>query len=235
MKRMASRQLRDRAFQPVSLVPFASGNGPEEVGLVEITCPHEDQYILRMLVRETHAGWAIPPELEWLRPTLMAAEKHQEEVVGVIHPYVYVTVRHGLVRSQEDDAWHVDGFSTRVTHLPEANYVVANANGTEYVEHPFEIPSDFHPRKHNLHDFLGRRVRESEIKKLKPNVMYGMDPYVVHRRPKATEGEIRTFVRISFIPIEIPDKANTQNPLLPARAVNDGIVFRKALELYDET
>jgi len=62
-----------------------------------------------------------------------------------------------------------------------------------------------------------------------------MDPYVVHRRPPISNGVVRTFVRISFTPIEIPDVNNTPNPLIPTQHyITDGVKsFREHLLDYD--
>ena len=43
---------------------------------------------------------------------------------------------------------------------------------------------------------------------------------MVHRRPSNTTGKQRTFVRISFIPIEIEDDTCTRNMLFPEKVYN---------------
>jgi len=49
------------------------------------------------------------------------------------------------------------------------------------------------------------------------------EPYVIHRRPPNTQGIHRTFVRISFTPIEIMDINNTENPAIQTNYTRDGI------------
>ena len=61
-----------------------------------------------------------------------------------------------------------------------------------------------------------------------------MDPYVPHRRPASTQGEMRCFVRVSFTPIEINDVNNAQNPLIPRNYTRDGVEIRNQLVDYYE-
>ena len=58
------------------------------------------------------------------------------------------------------------------------------------------------------------------VQKALPNIVYVFDPYVIHRRPPKAFGTQRTFVRVTFVPIEIYDDACTSNPLLPSKVYN---------------
>jgi len=142
-------------------------------------------------------------------------------------------VRHGEVRSVTDDEWHVDGFSTFITHIPESNYVAVNHTPTEYLVQPIEFPDDFDPLVHNVQWYIQNRA-SLDVRRLKPHTLYCFDPYFIHRRPSIEPGTHRTFVRVSFTPIEIADDANTPNPLLPMRVYErDGVTIRNALSDYD--
>lgn len=134
---------------------------------------------------------------------------------GIRTQFVYITVRSGPVVSVTDDLWHVDGFSMRVPHPPEQNYIWSNCHGTEWLDQEFVLPSDFDPMRHNIHQYFQDRARPENIRVLEPHVLYGIDPYVVHRRPQVPAGVFRTFFRISFVPIEIEDDTCTVNPYLP--------------------
>ena len=187
-------------------------NLPYPAALLDIP---EDQYVLRMLVMSPESnGVRLPPELQWLRSTLELCMYMQAEI-GKRHPYVYITVRSGVVRSVSDDEWHVDGFSMRVPHEPEQNYVWTDSCPTEYLDQQFVIPDDFDPLKHNLHQFFQDRADDACICLLPSQHLHQIDPYVVHRRPRVEAGTRRTFFRISFVPIQIEDDNNTANPLLP--------------------
>lgn len=142
--------IKDRAKTALNLDQYAEPNGPERVGPVDAECPHDRQYVLRMLVREPFGGFEIPEELQWAEPLIAEAAHHQEQI-SVRQPFCHVTVRHGEVTSVKDDEWHVDGFSMNVTHLPEQNYAWVDNHPTEYVERGFDIPDDFDPRRHNIH------------------------------------------------------------------------------------
>lgn len=154
-----------------------------------------------------------------------------QEQNDLFHPFVYVTVRHGEVTSTTDDEWHVDGFSMRKEHVPEQNYIFTDVFPTEYVDQSFPVPEDFDPMQHNLHWFLQDQVKTKNIKELPSKQWCLIDPYVVHRRPKVCSGTQRTFIRVSFVPIEIESDLNTPNPLLLCRRY-EGSDIRNRLIRY---
>lgn len=229
----------ERAFSALNLEQYKAHNSPSIASnIFGLECPYEEQYILRMMIKGTGDNdFKIPSELEWLRSTIEKANFYQTEKLKVHHSFCYVTVRHGLVESVTDDEWHVDGFSTKITHIPEQNYIWSNCYPTEYVTLPIKFPEDFDPMRHNIHSYIQKRVaiRKPEIKFLSPSNLLCVDPYVIHRRPSnIPEGTRRTFIRISFVPIEIRDDNNTQNPLLPVPVYGvDGVKdFRNKLLNY---
>lgn len=230
--------MNPRYVQSLNLARYGQLNPPLRVGPIgPLMLPKEPQKILRMLIQAPYShGLQLPHQLFWLRNEIERSAAFQRENIGVSHPYTYITVRHGPVDSQNDDLWHVDGFSTRYTHLPEANYIFVLGNlATEWAAQTIKFPSDFDPLKHNVHLFLQKQVRQNAIRSLKIGEMYFIDPYVIHRRPKL--GPVnRTFVRISFTPIEIPDINNTVNPLINTSHYScDGVRFRESLLDYDLT
>lgn len=193
--------------------------------------PPDDQYILRMLVKSPETnGFVIPDELEWLRSTILGTEVIQNVIRP--RPYVYVTVRCGEVRAKTDNEWHVDGFSMRVTHQPETNYIWSDCYPTEVLDQKFVIPGDFDPMKHNLHNYFQKHAKEENVRVLRAQNIAIIDPYIVHRRPKVPAGTMRKFFRISHLPIEIEDDTCMQNPLLPKKVFNRTDI-RKQLVPYD--
>lgn len=183
----------------------------------DVCPPEQEQYILRMMIRSPESGgFLIPAELEWLRETILGLARLQEAVFRA-HPYVYVTVRNGEVQSATDDEWHVDGFSMRVPHYPEQNYIWSDCYPTEYLEQKFSIPEDFDPMRHNLHNYFQDHADPEKIRTLLPKHLAIIDPYIVHRRPVVPVGTQRCFFRISFVPIEIEDDTCSPNPLMPHR------------------
>lgn len=226
---------RERALRPVNLFEFDNANLPGNVGHSMLRPPIEEQHILRMIIKLPHESFKVPKELQWTADMVMAAVIHQKTKIGVAHPFVYLTVRHGLVVSETDDEWHTDGFSTKITHLPEQNYIWVDTEPTEYTNQHFYVPQDFNPLKHNLHKWLAQQVESNYVQLLRPCCIFCLDPYVVHRRPPSTKGMKRTFVRVSFVPVEIMDDANTPNPLIPMRKYGrDGITIRNNLTNYGE-
>lgn len=209
-------------------------NVMDDLGEKELNCPYDNQYILRMIVKIAHSDLLLPSELEWTRSLVEEAIANQE-VLGIFQPFCYITVRRGLVQSVNDDEWHVDGFSTKITHLPEQNYIISDCYPTEYVEKKFHFPNDFNPLVHNVHLFFQDNIVESDVKVAKVNHMYACDPYNVHKRQNIPNDVMRTFLRISFTPIEIMDDANTPNPLLPMRDYKrDGVEIRNQLKRYSK-
>lgn len=205
---------------------------PEVFG--EIKPPDEvnEQYILRMMVKRPDTDWKIPTELSWLSNTIEQCIKLQEMSKIPVN-FVYVTVRHGIVKSVTDDMWHVDGFSMRTPHAPEQNYIWANNHPTEILNQEVRLPPDFDPMKHNIHEFFQDVADLKNIRKLTAGVVAGIDPYVIHRRPQIPDGTHRTFFRISFVPIEIEDDTCTINPLIPREKPYGREDIRKRLVRYE--
>lgn len=192
----------------------------------------KDQYVLRMMVRCPWSnGLQLPPELEWVRPVIRITDYVQSGLQSY-HPFLYVTVRSGIVRSVRDDEWHVDGFSMRIPHVPEQNYIWSDCHPTEVLNQQFVVPDDFDPMVHNLHQFIQDRAT-AEPKQLNPHRLYQIDPYIVHRRPQVPPGTQRSFFRISYVPIEIEDDACQQNPLLPPKSYNRSVDVRESLIRYE--
>lgn len=204
-KMLLDTSLFKRASPVINTLPYAASR---------LDIP-EDQYVLRMLVKSPDSnGLHIPDELRWLHRVIAECMIFQMQL-GQDHPYVYVTVRSGIVRSTTDDEWHVDGFSMRVPHVPEQNYVWTDVYPTEHLKQQFTIPDDFDPLKHNIHNYFQDNADLSNVVAMPAEHLSRIDPYIVHRRPAVPVGVRRTFFRISFVPIQIEDDLNTQNPLLP--------------------
>lgn len=192
--------------------------------------PPADQHILRMLVKSPETdGFVIPEELVWMGHLIQSVHRMQENVFHD-HPYVYVTVRSGVVKTSADAEWHVDGFSMRTPHLPEQNYIWSDCYGTEMLDQQFSIPEDFDPFVHNIHKYFQKHADSSKIWSCEPKNLYIIDPYVVHRRPKVPQGTQRTFFRISFVPIEIEDDTCTPNPLLPPKVYGRSDIRKKLID-----
>lgn len=221
----------ERAKRIVSVSEFENNVQPIELSRIDVKCPHDTQYILRMCVSTDGVNYLIPDELKWLKPLFIEALTHQMNAVDVEKKFCYITVRHGLVTSVTDDEWHVDGFSTKIEHIPEQNYIWTNRIPTEYTNVSVKFPEDFDPLTHNVNYYLQDNITE-EVKQCKENVLYCMDPYILHRRPSISTGTKRTFVRISFVPIMIDDVNNTQNSLLPQNYSHDGVAYRNKLKKY---
>jgi hypothetical protein len=221
MLRRLPHDFVERAKRPLNLADFASASAPQPVFQNTDRPTVDRQYILRMMLRSNTLPLSIPDELDWLRYTIYRLNAYQR-AHGLFNPFIYVTVRHGVVTSATDDEWHVDGFSMRTMHVPEQNYICASVDPTEFLVKQWEIPATFDPFVHNIHHYFrdwqdATMVGQSFPRPTRglPEQVYAIDPYCVHRRPTSTIGKIRTFWRISFVPIEILDDTCTPNPLFP--------------------
>ena len=152
-----------RAKQLVSVLEFENNVEPIELSKILIECPHDTQYVLRMCVSADGNNLNIPPELKWLQPLVIEALMHQLNAVQVEKQFCYITVRHGKVKSVTDNEWHVDGFSTKVPHVPEQNYIWTNSIPTEYTNVSVKFPDDFDPLVHNVNFFLQEHNTEEVI------------------------------------------------------------------------
>lgn len=222
----------DRAFDIINTRQFNNYNAPDELDQIDLDIPDGNTYILRILIRRPLEEFKIPDNLKWVQPLIEMSERNQKHL-GVIHPFCYLTIRSTDYLSKTTDEWHVDGFSTRITHLPEQNYIYVDHSPTEFLLKKINIPRDFDPLKHNIHYLIQDSVNDSDvIHTINNKTLYCFDPYVIHRRPKNIIGR-RTFIRISFTPIEINDVNNTENYMLKTYYDRDGIKdFRNKLERY---
>jgi len=227
--------IKDRALRALNTEQYAYLNKLEEVCFLNnVECPYAFQYILRMLVRIAHGEFQLPTQLLWLKTVIDITNTHQK-MMKLNHNFVYVTVRKGLNQGSNNNGWHVDGFSKTTTHLPEQNYIFSDTYPTEYIEKAIYIPRNFDAMKHNLHLFLQDNIKPmDEIKIMKMNTLYCLDPYIIHRKPEIPTGIDRLFVRITYSSVEILDNNNSPNAYLLRSFPNrDGIKdFRNKLTKY---
>jgi hypothetical protein len=205
---------------------------PKQAFAYRIKKAPEAQRVLRMCLKTPHTTWMIPEQLAWLEGAIEeAVENHQKRGLPA-HGFVYVTVRRGPVVDTTDDQWHVDGFSMRIPHRPEQNYIFSDRYGTEWLNQKITLPEDFDGMRHNIHSYFQSHADPEHVSAMSTGHFYLIDPYVIHRRPSLSAGLDRTFIRISFIPVEIEDDRNTPNPLLERPRFNRADV-RDVLVDYD--
>lgn len=227
--------IQQRAFNVLNLDTYKFENKPDKVSYLNITPPDTQTYILRMLIKRPFNEIRLPSELSWTREFIDTCIKFQEQS-NIKQPFIYLTVRSGFIESITDDEWHVDGFSTTITHLPEQNYIWSNNNPTQYIVKGISFPSNFDPLKHNIHKFIQNRITDNDaIQICDSNTIYAIDPYIIHKRPTIKDPIKRCFLRLSFIPIELEDVNNTVNPLIKTNYTRDGVkAFRDNLIDFDK-
>ena len=208
----------------LSLEGYRYKSHPIDLGFLNIKSPQNTLKILRMMIFDGER-WRIPRVLHWIWPAIEFGITKEE------YDFCYVTVRHGVVDYITDDKWHVDGFSMRTSHIPETNYIWTDHSSTEWLDQKFEFPYSFDPLKHNIHWYIQDHADDHAIKQMKPRHIYRITPYTPHRRPPNTSRTWRTFIRVSFTPIEIKDDTCTRNPLFEPRVYNS-VDFRDSLERW---
>lgn len=216
--------IKERGLRALSLSQYDDINEPELVSACRLPRIMNDVHVLRMLIKTRFSEFKIPQSLSWVEPMINISYLHQINVLNIRHPFCYLTIRQGLGDYFVDNDWHVDGFSQSTTHLPEQNYLWCNKFPTEYVSKRIPFPHDFDTDKHNIHLFIQEHISaEDEIKSLKESHIYCIDPYVIHRKPKFSNLEFRTFIRVSFTQVEIADVNNTINPLIETGYTRYGV------------
>lgn len=226
----------DRSKVELNLKHYVNAN-PLPVVLEEWASPTlvplDRQYILRMPLRLGNSVLLVPDDLKWIASKVHDADEHQKAYFGNRKNNCYITIRHGIANSTTDDEWHVDGFSVRIPHAPERNYVWSDRFPTEFLLKNYRFPEDFDPLKHDVNEYIKCNSGGGYIWRPEPRQWVLIDPYCVHRRQSVSSGVLRTFVRITFTDIEIKDGRNQFNPLLRGRiATHPPNDFKKTLKQY---
>lgn len=205
------------------------------LGFIDIDNTKLKQESLRMplLVKEGRIELPKSMNLEALQDFCDHCIGIQREK-SVVHHFWYLTVRIGMENSRSE-AWHADGFSLRIPHVPEWNYVWSSKIPTEFWMGSVKFPDDFDAKIFNVHKYIGSQIdagiTSSELSKEK--CVYLIDPYVVHRKQIFDQSlvgcEDRVFVRLSNVPIEIEDDNHTANPEMERKYYN-----RVGSKIYDE-
>lgn len=206
---------------------------PISHGLLHLNVDDTPQSCLRMPIQYRGGDILLPKEYEWVRPMVESARAILS-LRRLRYNFTYLTVRKYVDVGQTAEEPHFDGFSMRVSHIPEQNFVWSETKGTEYFVGRYYLPEGFHPMLHNINKCIC--LPEDEDGgwwEAKPSELIQFDPYVLHKAP-VSDNKNRVFVRVSFVPIEIDDVNNTQNPLLPRTYTVDGVKsFRNTLLGYD--
>lgn len=226
--------MHHRSKQLLNLDTFRYPAPPMNAGEIEVSCPYDRQYVLRMMINHPKHGWSIPEQFNWALPLINQAKAFQEREFGSSDDrFVYITVRHGEVTTRTDCVWHVDGFSMRKPHVPEQNYIWSSNDGMEVALWPITFPEDFDPMQHNIHQYFQDAIPLWYQPLTMPdNTMIAVDTYHIHRRPPQAAGKRRTMVRISFVPIQIESDTCEHNPDFPIEVFNRSDI-RERLTRYD--
>ena len=200
-----------------------AGSMPHQVSERAIVWPWGDINLLRLCIQAPYGAILLPSKLAFLKPALWDCIHFATAADVAVHrSYMYLTIRHGQIRSTTDDEWHVDGYSRRVEHNPELNFVWANSYPMEWQDRPFSLRGFDHTRD-NIHRMLQEEVAAfSRSIRTSPCTIYAFTPYLVHRRPpESSQDGPRSMFRLTICPVEIEDDTCSPNPLLPMGPYNN--------------
>lgn len=195
-----------------------------------------EQRILRQLISiDGGETQQFNTDLLWALPAINMAVDNQVKLRSS-NPFVYVTVRRGVATSTHDCEWHVDGYSKRIPHRPEDNYVWCDSYPMQAWVGKLYVPSSFDGLRHNINWLFQDQIAKSvgdHIVVTEANALYWFNPYIVHRRNPQATGQFRTMVRVSFTPVPIMDKNNTP-PITDFnfRSTRDGRLLQNKLERW---
>lgn len=213
-----------RDFRKIkTLEDFKMLDSPEPVSnllikpINETDIPDEVR-ILRMLIRPKYGKFWLPWEMKWIEKSVENAFNFDREMTGIKNSWCYVTARRGIADYEKDDEWHFDGASFRTDTIPERNYVWVDKYPIQFRAGRLDFWPSFDPTIHDLNKYAAGKDG------VRTQVQYAsvgwnlITPFCLHRRDPRSNGKFRTMVRITFTDIEIRDKNNTQNPLVPTES-----------------
>ena len=211
-------------------------NGYTVKSLDDPILPKQDIQVLRMLVKPKYGQLQVPTSMAWLKDSIKALVAKDKEITGIKDSWVYVTVRKGIPHN-DTDAWHFDGGSLRTELIPERNYIWVDSYPTQYKLGGVDFPDDFNPLEHDMFSFAQEALKDEPIGKIEREKWFMFSPFVFHRRDPMSDGRCRTFIRVSFVDIEVRDVKCTPNPCIEVESFGRDPVeaFRKKLKKYKKT
>lgn len=195
---------------------------PLFLGDYDISPSENPVNVLRLLIRmnDSNGPVILPKELSWLKTFVSDnINYHRQHYAVNKDAFIHLTVRMTTYEDlyyKEAGLWHIDGFqgARDARHIPEQDILWCDTCPTEFTLQPFFV-NGLQPERHNLSLFLQENAQEQYKVSAKAKSLYLMTPYNVHRFVPVPFDGIRTFVRLTFSPVEIEDPTNTPNPGLP--------------------
>lgn len=207
------------------LKQFAQPRQPFEIGSIPEPAVFKEgsTRVLDMPIKLAGSNeYKIPDNLLPFVSLIQKIIDHEHSLLSsdqILKYNAYLTIDQSQVHAgtlQRNSGAHVDGFQgARIAPKTTINhsYVAANSTPTTFFPQAFNF-SQLDERVHNI--FLEMNVQANETKafQTKPDTLYLMDAYTVHRAEPATEDCFRTFLRVSYDVKPFDRLGNTINPLL---------------------
>lgn len=204
------------------------GRPPVVIKQVDVTCDEFMSWLYCPIVMPSSEGypetarlvgdnrlWLMPDNLQWATPIVREALL-AEGWPRLSWRYVYLTAKHGYATPDNPlnrPGMHCDGFGTE-----DINYVWWKGAGSRFLigDLGVDVSSD-HVESMRQFDQVAAEVKRlaraeerfvraaslsgrelPRITTYEERTLLRLDPFVVHSTPELTEGQMRTFVKVSF-------------------------------------
>lgn len=175
--------------------------------------------VLRLMIRVgcENAEIKLPKELAPLTSFILENINYHRQFYPTNKDcFVYLTVRscvYDELYYKNSQEWHVDGFQgARIDrHIIEQDIFWCNVSPTDFLLQPM-FCDHLDPSRYDINDFFNRNARQECLIKTRPECVYMVTPYNIHRVSPLPFSGRRVFVRLNFSPVLIEDSTNTRNP-----------------------
>ncbi|MDB5254153.1 MAG: hypothetical protein JWL80_219 [Parcubacteria group bacterium] len=146
-----------------------------------------------------------------------AKSKCSEMGIDLTNRYCFLTLDQGWVEpgtTLRADGWHIDGMQgdeIEVKKLADIELIWSDCLPTSFTSQAFDI-TDMNPSVHNIFNWLGKQIDESQIVIPDPFHLYAINSYHVHAATKAIEKTYRRFIRLAYTQTPVTSVKMTVNP-----------------------
>jgi len=210
--------------EPFNPFKYTNPRLPIDLGVANVEKIQETPNVLRMPLKWWNEEEInIPKEflpIKSLLTRIFAYDKchnpnYKEQVAHITHDSRVIESgkTHRFPGFHGDD---LQGGSFPEKETAAHSYILTTEPGTEFCLQPFFVAHIDDTYERHFTEF-DKQAHESNIYKSKPNHIYLMDPYAVHRTPLDTADGLRTFLRITFSTPNMLLAHNTINPMFEHR------------------
>ena len=204
----------ERSSLPL-LVRGSAGMGMKKVGTM-----YSGSCVLRMPLKwQNENNVRLPEEMKSLKPLITRLFAYERNINPRYQEFAaHITIDNRIIEGDTTHRFpHFHGddlqggiFQPKV--ITAHSYIVTTDPSTEVCLQPFFV-AHLHDTFEKVFDEFDRQARSENIVSVLGSHVYLVDPYNVHRSPIIEKKCFRTFLRITFTPVEMLLPHNTDNPL----------------------